>query len=307
MIMSELTKLDVTNIANIIDELKAAARLRATDKPSEPERDFSHLQPHNLETEGWIDLKAGYLRPKEVPFCLRCQQGWMYQWLDNRMAQIASMCPRCELPRRWLKRLDKMRLPSDAINMSFSTYEFDSDEQRQAVGSMLEHMKNGCKGQPNGLFLYGPPGNGKTSLLYCFAREAAYLGLKVKYISHIGIMNQIKASWKDKNNKDPLKDWLAGIDLLLIDEFAGVGGSANKSPWWLSQTVELIQEIYQQWGAGELSVVMTSNVYPHQLLNIFSENPAVKSRLGAMFPRPIEMVGRDRRLDQVDMSAWGVR
>jgi len=60
-------------------------------------------------------------------------------------------------------------------------------------------------------------------------------------------------------------------------------------------------------GAGELSVVMTSNVHPHQLLNIFSENPAVKSRLGAMFPRPIEMVGRDRRLDQVDMSAWGVR
>ena len=305
--MSELTKLDVTNIANIIDELKAAARLRATDKPSEPERDFSHLQPHNLETEGWIDLKAGYLRPKEVPFCLRCQQGWMYQWLDNRMAQIASMCPRCEKPRRWLKRLDKMRLPSDAINMSFSTYEFDSDEQRQAVGSMLEHMKAGCKDQPHSLYLYGPPGNGKTSLLYCFAREAAYLGLKVKYISHIGIMNQIKASWKDKANKDPLKDWLAGIDLLLIDEFAGVGGSANKSPWWLSQTVELIQEIYQQWGAGELSVVMTSNVYPHQLLNIFSENPAVKSRLGAMFPRPIEMVGRDRRLDQVDMSAWGVR
>jgi len=200
-----------------------------------------------------------------------------------------------------------MRLPSDAINMSFSTYEFDSDEQRQAVGSMLEHMKAGCKDQPHSLYLYGPPGNGKTSLLYCFAREAAYLGLKVKYISHIGIMNQIKASWKDKANKDPLKDWLAGIDLLLIDEFAGVGGSANKSPWWLSQTVELIQEIYQQWGAGELSVVMTSNVYPHQLLNIFSENPAVKSRLGAMFPRPIEMVGRDRRLDQVDMSAWGVR
>jgi hypothetical protein len=33
----------------------------------------------------------------------------------------------------------------------------------------------------------------------------------------------------------------------------------------------------------------------------------VKSRLGAMFRRPCEMVGRDRRLDQVDMSAWGVR
>lgn len=305
--MSEMSKLDLSDYTNIIAELKAGARARASEQPPKVDLDFSDLEPKNLEERNWIDLKAGYLKPRPVPFCGHCQEGWNYEWLPNRMAQVASMCPRCEKPRRWLKRLDKMRLPSDAINMNFSTYEPDSPEQKAAVESMLEYLRGGCQGAPHGLYVYGQPGNGKTSLLYCFAREAAYLGLKVRYISHIGIMNQIKASWKDKNNKDPLKDWLAGIDLLLIDEFAGVGGSANKSPWWLSQTVELIQEIYQQWGAGELSVVMTSNVYPHQLLNIFSENPAVKSRLGAMFPRPIEMVGRDRRLDQVDMSAWGVR
>ena len=305
--MSEMSKLDLSDYTNIIAELKAGARARASEHPPKADLDFSDLKPQNLEARNWIDLKAGYLKPRPVPFCGRCQEGWNYEWLPNRIAQVASMCPRCEKPRRWLRRLDKMRLPSDAINMSFATYEPDSPEQKAAVESMLEYLRGGCQGAPHGLYVYGQPGNGKTSLLYCFAREAAYLGLKVKYISHIGIMNTIKASWNDKRNQGPLKDWLAGIDLLLIDEFAGVGGSANKSPWWLSQTVELIQEIYQQWGAGELSVVMTSNVYPHQLLNIFAENPAVKSRLGAMFPRPIEMVGRDRRLDQVDMSAWGVR
>ncbi len=302
-----MNKLDLSPFLSAVPELKAAARARGDAEPR-PQADFSHLRPDNLEAHDWIDLKAGYLRPQSVPHCGRCQNGWHYEWVDDRerTAQRAIMCKRCERPRRWLHRLDKMRLPSDAINMSFSQYEADSSAQQDAIDSMLEYLRGGCQGSPQGIYLYGQPGNGKTSLLYCFAREAAYLNLKVRYVSHIEIMNKIKASWKDKTSRDPLKDWLADIDLLLIDEFAGVGGSANKSPWWLSQTVELIQEIYQQWGAGELAVIMTSNVYPKQLLNIFSDNPAVKSRLGAMFHRPIEMVGRDRRLDRVDMSAWGV-
>ena len=303
-----MKKLDLTPFLNSIPHLKEQARARAAaEGRTTLFTDHSHLRPDNLEAHDYVDLDAGYLRPRLVPHCGECQDGWNYRWLPNRSAQEAQMCHKCERPRRWLKRLDKMRLPSDAINMSFTTYDADSQEQRQQIDSMLEYLRGGLQGQPTGQYFYGPPGNGKTSLLYCYAREAAYLGIKVKYISHIGIMNKIKASWKSKDAQDPLKDWLAGIDLLLIDEFAGVGGSANKSPWWLSQTVELIQEIYQQWSAGELAVVMTSNVYPQQLLNIFSSNPAVKSRLGAMFRRPCEMVGRDRRLDQVDMSAWGVR
>ena len=303
-----MKRLDLTPFLDSIPHWKEQARARAAAEGRETHySDHSYLRPDNLETHRFIDLDAGYLRPKLVPHCGECQDGWLYRWLEDRRAQEAKMCPKCERPRRWLQRLDKMRLPSDAINMSFTTYDADSQEQRQQIDSMLEYLRGGLQGHPKGQYFYGPPGNGKTSLLYCYAREAAYLGIKVKYISHIGIMNQIKASWKNKSAEDPLKDWLAGIDLLLIDEFAGVGGSANKSPWWLSQTVELIQEIYQQWSAGELAVVMTSNVYPQQMLNIFSSNPAVKSRLGAMFRRPCEMVGRDRRLDQVDMSAWGVR
>lgn len=303
-----MKKIDLTPFLASVPHLKELARARAAAEGKETTfSDYSHLRPDNLETFDWVDLDAGYLRPKEVPHCGECQDGWLYRWLPNRTAQEARMCPKCEVPRRWLKRLDKMRLPTDAINMSLSTYEADNEEQRHQIDSMLKYLRGGLQGAPQGLFFYGQPGNGKTSILYCFAKEAAYLGVKVKYVSHIGIMNKIKASWKNKDAQDPLKDWLAGIDLLLIDEFAGVGGSANKSPWWLSQTVELIQEIYQQWSAGELAVVMTSNVYPQQLLNIFSSNPAVKSRLGAMFRRPCEMVGRDRRLDQVDMSAWGVR
>ena len=305
--MSEMSKLDFSKYKHVLAELKAVARARASEQPPKVDLDFSDLEPENLEARNWIDLKAGYLKPRPVPFCGHCQEGWNYEWLPNRMAQVASRCPRCQRPREWLRRLDKMRLPSDAINMSFATYEPDSPEQKAAVESMLEYLRGGCEGAPHGLYCYGQPGNGKTSLLYCFAREAAYLGLKVRYISHIPFLNQIRASWTDKSIKDPLRDWLYKVDLLLIDEFAGVGGSANKTAWWYSQTVELIKEVWEKFRAGEMSVVMTSNVYPQQLLNIFRENSAMQSRLGSIFPRPIEMVGRDRRLDQVDMSAWGVR
>lgn len=301
-----MQKLDIDQTTvNALEEMKRLARLRASAKPAPQILDFSNLSPNNLEANDFIDLRAGYLKPKDIAHCGRCEAGWLYRWLPNRMAQEAQMCHRCEKPRRWLKRLDKMKLPSDAINMHFETYQPDSLQQKEAIDKMLTYLRGGCEGSPHGLYLYGQPGNGKTSLLYCFARESAYLGLKVRYTSHIELMNKIKESWNNKSARDPLKDWLAGIDLLLLDEFCGVGGSANKSPWWLSQTVELIQEIYQQWGSGQLSIVMTSNVYPRQLLNIFADNPAVKSRLGAMFSRPIEMVGQDRRLERVDMSAWG--
>lgn len=310
--MKDMSKLDLTPFLSMVPLLKANARQRAAAEERDPTpQSYRHLQPDTLEAHDWIERDAGYLKPKPVPLCGGCQDGWIY----HRSERIGQRCPRCEIPRRWLQRLDRMRLPSDAIDMSFASYEPDNDLHAQKVSEFISYLKGHCESSPPTLLLYGPPGNGKTSLLYCLAREAAYhmakcskrgwRPLKVKFLSHIGMLNDIKNSYGDKKAQNPMRDWLAGVDLILMDEFGGVGGASNRNAWWREQTTQLIHEIYREWQAGKLAVVLTTNLRPRAIAEIFADNSAAQSRLAQLFPQPVEMKGRDRRMADVDMSAWG--
>jgi DNA replication protein DnaC len=320
---SEMTRFQVTEDA--INSLKAYQR-KLKEQSTEPKQflDYSYLTPDNLEANDFIDDQSMTLKCKPVEYCGECQQGWFYQRVEGMTALDAVMCRRCEKPRRWMKRLNNMQLPTDAIGMSFATYQPDSPQQLDAINKALEWLRTPdvsnhphLRRAPN-MFLYGPPGNGKSSLLYCYAREAAInsksvwrngkkspKAIKVKFISHTQLLSDIKKTWNDKHAQDPLKDWLDGVDVLLIDEFGGVGGSANKTSWWREQTIQLIQEFSQLWAAGKLQVILTTNLAPRQVLDSLGDNSAAHSRLGAMFPEPIKMVGHDRRVERVNASAWG--
>ena len=58
----------------------------------------------------------------------------------------------------------------------------------------------------------------------------------------------------------------------------------------------MIGAIYQRWKAGKMSVAMTTNMAPSEILrNLFDGNRAALSRLQSIFGEPIEMEGPDRR------------
>ena len=100
---------------------------------------------------------------------------------------------------------------------------------------------------------------------------------------------------------------MTDTDLLLFDEFGGIGGGANMTDWFKATTIDIIQRIYERWSAGKLSIVMTTNLTPDELFNrALNRNKAGASRLQAIFNKPIHMQGRDRRGDNRDLSAWGV-
>ena len=322
---SQMTKLDITeDVINNLKRLQALKKEQAQDDPKSTYLDYSHLSPRNLEAHDFIDRQAMTLTCKPVSYCGECQQGYYYERVEGMTSLEAKMCLRCEKPRRWMTRLNNMGLPPDAIGMHLDTYEPDSPQQLQAISRCLEWLrtpdtssKEHLRQAPN-LLLHGPPGNGKSSFLYAYAREAATCsklviknnkrrprGVKVKFISHSQLLSNIKKTWNDKSAQDPLKDWLEGVDVLLIDEFGGVGGSANKSAWWKQQTIDLIQEFSQLWASGKLQVILTTNLSPREVLASLGDNAAAQSRLGAMFPQPIKMVGRDRRVERVNASAWG--
>ena len=65
--------------------------------------------------------------------------------------------------------------------------------------------------------------------------------------------------------------------------------------------------MYERWAGGKLSIIMTSNLNPREVAQLFDRNSAVMSRLNAMFGAPIQMTGDDRRQRQnPDLKAWGL-
>ena len=286
---------------NYCDALRASkpeARSRAAARVADV-KDFSHLTHANLEAEGFVDESSFYFQVKDVPMCGACDDGTVSVRPHFSVAPTSRPCHRCGTPRRWIDRLNKIKLPSTAINMSFDVYNCDSERQYRALDYYRRWIRREHNSHPPGLLMHGTSGNGKSSALYCLAREAAQHGRRVRFSTHNQIIRDIKASMSGNRNWSAER-WLTGVDLLLLDEVGGMGGNANRSQWWATETGDLMDEIVSLWQSGSLAVVWTSNLNLQQIVSALNSNTALKSRLEGMFKRPIQMTGPDRRRAKVN-------
>lgn len=275
-----------------------------TARPPKQLLDFSNLTGENLEELNMIDEAAPRLTVREIEKCGRCDEGWL-RIPETRNS--VKLCHFCEIPRRKARRLNDLELPADAVGMSLRRYEWDSPAQEAKITSMLNHIIEPQQPHAPCSFLWGQPGNGKTSLLYSVARWGCFRNKRVMFTSHTQIMNRIKDTWGEKHQKDPLRGWLDRCDVLLLDELGGIGGKAQRSSWYAATTVEIVGAMYERWAGGKLAIVMTSNLNPREVANLFDRNSAVMSRLNAMFGAPIQMTGDDRRQrNNPDLKAWGL-
>jgi DNA replication protein DnaC len=294
------------NIARLISNIRTLnANARQEGKvEARPLLDHSQLTGENLEEMGVIDRGAPRLTVKALEHCGRCDEGWI-RIEDTR--NCVKLCPYCEIPRRKAKRLNDLELPADALDMNLRRYEWDTPQQEQAVTRLLNHIVNPQQPHSPSTFMWGSPGNGKTSLLYSVARWGCFKGKRVTFTSHTKLMNSIKDTWGEKNAKDPLRRWLDTCDVLLLDELGGLGGKGNHSTWYTTTTTEIIGAMYERWAGGKLSVIMTSNLSPASVAKMFDRNAAIMSRLNAMFGAPIQMIGDDRRQrNSQELKAWGL-
>lgn len=292
------------NITRTLNNIKIARALQAPTLEPKQLLDFSNLTGENLEELSMIDEAAPRLTVKHLDYCGRCDQGWL-RIPETRNS--VKLCHFCEIPRRKARRLNDLELPADAVGMSLRRYEWDSPAQEAKVTAMLNHIIEPQQPHAPCSFLWGQPGNGKTSLLYSVARWSCFRNKRVIYTSHTAIMNRIKDTWGEKHQKDPLRGWLDRCDVLLLDELGGIGGKAQRSSWYAATTVEIVGAMYERWAGGKLAIVMTSNLNPREVANLFDRNSAVMSRLNAMFGAPIQMTGDDRRQrNNPDLKAWGL-
>ena len=301
---------EIQSIVPHLEALKEIARKKresGEQKLRKPLLDFRNLNSCNLEENDHVFTSSARFECKPLPYCGRCAEGFQYT-IDASGNRTAELCSFCERPRRRMKRLNDLNLPADSYGMNLNRYEWDSSEQRHRIDQLLTWMKYRADRetqQSPSVYMWGRPGNGKTSLLYALAKEAVWNDFRVEYTSHTRLIEGIKRSFNGKD-KNPLETWLNRKSLVLLDEFGGVGGAANQTPWFKSVTADMIQKIYEHWQRGQLSVVMTTNLTPQELFNSLDRNMALVSRLQAIFGEPLQMVGRDRRISDNSLAAWGV-
>jgi DNA replication protein DnaC len=116
---------------------------------------------------------------------------------------------------------------------------------------------------------------------------------------HMKNYRRHKKSWNDPalRNKNYLDEFLKDVDILLFDEFGGLGGGIDQhTAWFKNTTIEFLGTVYEKFRAGQLSVVMTSNIQPKEIVTkVLNKNYSAMSRLNSMFNEPVEMRGKDRR------------
>jgi len=264
--------------------------------------DYHNITAENFPAEEWLS-SSGYLSTTPLPYCGECFEGIVYEKPPPPTAPIARRCPTCTPLRSRLKRLEEARLPFLAHQHTLHGYEWDSPEQRDRVGAVLDwiHGNTNPVDKP-AVMLWGKPGNGKSTILHILAKHAIFEGKRALFLTHEGLFADIRASWKA--NSINLHEMLENVDLLCLDELGGLGGGGRWSEWYRSQTREMIGAIYDRWAAKTLSVVATSNLAPKTIIHdLCDNNSAVRSRLGAIFGRPVQMIGHDRRAGVDD--GWG--
>lgn len=142
------------------------------------------------------------------------------------------------------------------------------------------------KYQPNGtgLFIYGDVGVGKTFLASCIANAVAKTyGCSIKALSVTKAINDLFST----ENKSAYIDDLAGVDLLVLDDF----GAERRTDYALEQVFSIVDRRYNT----QKPLIITSNL-DYKLL----EQPR-DLRLKRIFSRvrgmciPLEITGQSMR------------
>jgi DNA replication protein DnaC len=180
----------------------------------------------------------------------------------NEDTRVATPC-RCRparLERRRSRRLSAV-IPRKYSGVSFDRppisgmHDITVRPVRQFVRNVDAELDAG-----HGLWLFGKPGTGKTSLAMLVSKAGLDAGRSVAIYSLPRLLAEIRSTFETDSNGSYLEftDRLAAVDLLHIDDV----GAENSTPWVLEQLYTIVNARYED----ERSIVITTNIEePEQL------------------------------------------
>lgn len=291
-----MQKVDFSHLHELLVSLKASIP-EDTSKPMY--YDYNNVSPDHLHKMDLI-LKGEkrYLVAGDIP--CHCHDG--YNSERSGGYPIAVPCKHCYILKKGLQRIQRAHLPNDAFECSIENYIFDSQVQEQLVSEVIT-AKKAANIVPPSMFMYGGAGNGKSTISYIMSKYLCLNGYRVKYIHHYHEFQKEKKSWS--SNESHLDKLLDNVDVLVFDEFGGLGGRTHYSDWFTYTTIELIGIMYEKFRAGQLSIIMTSNMTPDLIFNkLLDKNAMALSRLQNIFGNPLHIKGPDRRPKGNQVSSW---
>ena len=141
--------------------------------------------------------------------------------------------------------------------------------------------------QGRGLWLFGGPGTGKTTLAMIVAKAALDAGRTVAVYSLPRLLAEIRTTFDDDSDRSytVLLDRLTEVDLLHIDDV----GAEKTSDWVLEQLYAIVNARYEE----ERSIVITTNLEQREELVVQIKERTV-SRLEEMC-EVLPAFGEDQR------------
>jgi DNA replication protein DnaC len=146
------------------------------------------------------------------------------------------------------------------------------DEVRRYMDDMDTNIAGG-----KGVWLFGGPGTGKTTLAMLISKRALELGHSVAIYSLPKLLARIRRTYDSEPGGDSYLAFferLTAVDLLHIDDL----GAEKRSDWVLEQLYALVNERYE----SERSILVTTNL----------DEGALKEQIGSRtVSRLVEMCG----------------
>jgi len=174
----------------------------------------------------------------------------------DEATRVARPC-RCRPAR--LERRRARRL-SAVIPRKYQGVSFDRPPVSEMHDTILRPIRRFVRhidaelDEGHGLWLFGRPGTGKTTLAMLVSRAAIDAGRSVAIYSLPRLLAEIRSTFEAASEGSYLDftDRLAEVDLLHIDDV----GAENTTPWVLEQLYTIVNARYE----AERSVVITTNI-----------------------------------------------
>ncbi|MDR0856853.1 MAG: ATP-binding protein [Mycoplasmataceae bacterium] len=161
-------------------------------------------------------------------------------------------------------RIDTKTFPNDKFGISKAL-------NGKSTGDLLSELNkqlNGGNLQLQGLYVYGPVGVGKTSIMAAFANELAIAGKKVAFVNVQSVYNKIKEQYDDPHGKRNYNDLMKNADILILDDF----GASLTSHLYIDILFNVLDE---RAGAPDKYTYFTSNLSLDHLSNSLMRVPKV--------------------------------
>ena len=200
----------------------------------------------------------------------------------------------CECRSRMVARA-RLRGIDSVIPAKYRGVSFERPPVSQIDEFVVRRVRNYCErldqmlAEGRGLWFFGGPGTGKTTLAMLISRTALEAGRSVAIYSLPKLLSRIRRTFDAEIGEQSYADLferLTTVDLLHLDDL----GAEKQTEWVLEQLYALINERYER----ERSIVVTSNLEDDQLE--IQLGTRIVSRLVEICGDPVLLFDEDRRV-----------